>query len=620
VRRRLFPLLALLLPLVVLGGLELLLRAGGYGERTRLFVPHQVGATGPADRWLVASSRVAERWFSFRGDLPTPLPEPFLSAKPAAGLRIFVLGESAAAGFPYGLNGAFSLVVRDALQDVLPRDTVEVVNLGTAAINSFAWLDMVDELLAQRPDAVFIYGGHNEYYGAFGAASSQGLRAPRGVIRAWLGLQRLRVVLWTRNATLRLAQAFRSEPEVLVPGADLALMRRMVRQEVIPLGGETYRRGLADFEANLSAMVAQFTAAGVPVFVASVPSNLRDQPPFRSVADLGLPAAMAVYEAAAEAFVAGDTAGAAPLFARARDLDGLRFRAPSDLSAIVRSVVAATGATYVPVAEGFSAAARGGVPGNELFTEHVHPSVAGTVILARLFYEAVAATGFLGREAEPARLAGWAAYQERMALSEFDQRLAWHQVRQLKSRWPFSEQMNVRAYPWVYQRQGVADSLAFEVALGVLGWTDAKVTVATAARAAGNLAGAAAEFVGVARSDASNPAPRIALGEIRLAQGDSAGARTVLELAHEMGGARFTALPLGRLAVAREDYGAALRYLEQALPLTEDPSALLLELSRVAVLARDLPRAVRYADQLYGQKPNYPGLAEWRGMLATLRP
>jgi len=35
-----------------------------------------------------------------------------------------------------------------------------------AAINSYALLDMVDEVIQQSPDAVLIYTGHNEYYGA----------------------------------------------------------------------------------------------------------------------------------------------------------------------------------------------------------------------------------------------------------------------------------------------------------------------------------------------------------------------------------------------------------------------------------------------------------------------
>jgi lysophospholipase L1-like esterase len=62
----------------------------------------------------------------------------------------------------------FSREVADALRDVLPSDTVEVVNLGIAATNSYAILDFSREIIDQHPDAVMIYAGHNEYYGALG--------------------------------------------------------------------------------------------------------------------------------------------------------------------------------------------------------------------------------------------------------------------------------------------------------------------------------------------------------------------------------------------------------------------------------------------------------------------
>lgn len=83
-------------------------------------------------------------------------------------IRIFVMGESAAAGFPYQANAAFSYVIADVLQDAFPSDTIEVVNLGISATNSYTIADLVPDVIAQKPDAVLIYAGHNEYYGALG--------------------------------------------------------------------------------------------------------------------------------------------------------------------------------------------------------------------------------------------------------------------------------------------------------------------------------------------------------------------------------------------------------------------------------------------------------------------
>jgi tetratricopeptide (TPR) repeat protein len=96
--------------------------------------------------------------------VPPALPHDlFAAAKPARGLRLFVLGGSSAAGFPFPHNGTFSRVLGEALRDVLPNDSIEVVNVAIAGANSSsAMRDFAGEVIAERPDAVLIYGGRDE--------------------------------------------------------------------------------------------------------------------------------------------------------------------------------------------------------------------------------------------------------------------------------------------------------------------------------------------------------------------------------------------------------------------------------------------------------------------------
>ena len=157
--------MAVALPVLAFGAVEGSLRAIHYGGDLRLFVPRP----DLEGKYAAVNNQFAARYFVNVSMLPTPPSDRFLLSKPAHGFRVFVLGESSAAGFPYGYNGTFSRVLQDALQDVMPGDTVEVVNLGVAAINSYALRDEVDEILARQPDAVLIYAGHNEFYGALGA-------------------------------------------------------------------------------------------------------------------------------------------------------------------------------------------------------------------------------------------------------------------------------------------------------------------------------------------------------------------------------------------------------------------------------------------------------------------
>jgi hypothetical protein len=72
-----------------------------------------------------------------------------------------------------------------------------------AAINSFALLDFIDEVLEQKPDAILIYAGHNEYYGALGAASTVSLGKSTSLVRLYLWLQRFKVFLLLRDSINR---------------------------------------------------------------------------------------------------------------------------------------------------------------------------------------------------------------------------------------------------------------------------------------------------------------------------------------------------------------------------------------------------------------------------------
>ena len=171
--------ITLALPFVLLGLLEAGLRVGGYGGDMSAFeVPAALRGA-----YKVPGENVGRRYFPQERFPPSPPGDAFLVNKPAHSLRIFVLGESSAAGFPYPPNGTFARVLRDALTDVLPHDTVEVVNMGMAATNSYTIVDLAGDVIDQKPDAVIIYGGHNEYYGALGAGSTESLGPIPGFVR-----------------------------------------------------------------------------------------------------------------------------------------------------------------------------------------------------------------------------------------------------------------------------------------------------------------------------------------------------------------------------------------------------------------------------------------------------
>ncbi len=428
-RRRLFWAVTLLLPVLFFALLEGGLRLGGYGDPLPLFVP--VDAAGTVK---MPNREVARRYFAREAGIPNPNPDFFSAEKPASSFRLFVQGESSAAGFPYYRGASFPQVLAARLRAAYPGRTVEVVNTGMAAIASFTLLDLADEIIAEQPDAVLVYTGHNEWYGALGAASTQTLGRSGGLVRLYLRLRDWRTVQLLRDAIAavrpRRAPPGGTSAGNAAGGGGTTLMQRMVGEEAVPLGGESYRAGLAQFEENMDLLLARYARAGVPVFVGTLASNERDQRPFVSVTAGGAPdpydpvpdlrcidaadstgdaatlvgafeqAAKADTASAFRAFVlgrarlaAGDSSGARDALRRARDLDALRFRAPTDANAVLRRVAARHGATVVESEARLETVAPAGSIGYETMLEHLHPTLDGYALIADAFFDALTGAG-----------------------------------------------------------------------------------------------------------------------------------------------------------------------------------------------------------------------------------
>lgn len=461
-RRVAFTAAMLALPALFFVVLEGGLRVAEYGEDLPLFIPVQ-----GAPEWLVQNPQVARRYFSRQARVPTGLGDAFRARKDTAAYRIFVLGGSSAAGYPYYFGGAFSRMLQQRLQQTFPGRRIEVVNTGLAAINSYALVDFSREILGQAPDAILVYAGHNEYYGALGVASSESIGRSRTLVRAYLALQRFRTVQLLRSGLARLA-ALGASGAGSPPGR--TLMERMVGEQRIPAGSPLFRAGVEQFRGNLRTLLARFREAGVPVYVATLVSNERDHAPFvsgpsaetdpaawraaldraatlvRSGAD---DRALAVLDSlvlidstdAQVHFVrgrlldrAGDSAGAARTYRAARNLDQLRFRAPDAMNAVIREESERAGAGLVDVEGAFRAESPGGIVDGSLMLEHLHPNLDGYLLLADAFYRALEEDGRIGDWRRRVPL-GEARYERLVTV--VDSLYGAFRLRQLLGSWPF---------------------------------------------------------------------------------------------------------------------------------------------------------------------------------------
>ena len=454
---------AVFVPIVLLGGLELLLRAANVGYPTALLEPCTVQGK-PASCYNLFFAAP----FFPNGMIQTPRPYSIPAAKAANTYRIVVLGESAAMGDPDPAYG-FSRYLETMLRLRYPDIKFEVVNTGSVAINSHVTLPIAEQLAAYKPDLFIIYSGNNEVVGPYGPgtalSSSWSMQMP--FIKASMFLHASRTgQLVTKLGT----------PKQQWRGMELFLDKQ-VRADS-PLMQYAY----ANFADNLRDTIAAGQRAGARVIVSTVATNVRDCAPFASLHRDGLGAvwrdnfdtlvadgqaleesgayseALKRYRAAAQLDsnyaelhfriartleAINDFPTATAEYVRARDLDTLRFRADSKINEVNRAIAATTPGTMLVDADALlSAASEHGAIGSDLVYEHVHLTPAANYLLAKAMFEKIAQTiPRSGGDSTEATMPTQAQCDQMLGLTRFDRaRIAAEVLRRIQ-RPPFTTQL-----------------------------------------------------------------------------------------------------------------------------------------------------------------------------------
>ncbi len=268
-----FYLVLVLIPILFLVLLELSLRAFNYGRTYDQWI-----TTGEGK--LTLNPEIAYRYFYTTEEVPSAGNNIFDENKKMNCYRVFIMGGSSAAGFPFTPNGSFARYILKRLNILYPKKTIEVVNIAMSAINSYALRDMLPGVLNQKPDLIIIYAGHNEYYGALGVGSTESLGDTRYIVNTVLWLNRFKTFELLRNIIKSIYGVF-SEPV----RTDGTLMARMSQKQLILYNSDSFHSGIEQFEGNLNDMLEMSKDAGIPVLLGTLVSNLKDQKPFSSVDD-----------------------------------------------------------------------------------------------------------------------------------------------------------------------------------------------------------------------------------------------------------------------------------------------------------------------------------------------
>jgi tetratricopeptide (TPR) repeat protein len=489
-------------------------------------------------------------------------------------------------------------MLQQRLQRSWPTRQVEVITTAMSAVNSYTLLDFQDEILAIEPDAVVIYAGHNEFLGVLGVGSAYSSDLSPSLTRLILRLRRLHVV----EAAFRLAGPRGEDAGEAATGT---LMARIAGERRIPKDSPTYQAAERQFSENLGRLLDGYAAAGIPVFIGTLASNERDQPPF--VSALVQPQTASEWrklEQAARAALAGgrrdeayrNAAALARLqddsadgwyllgqaaeadrrpeearhaYLEAKDRDQLRFRAPESFNDIIRTAAVTSGASIVDVQSRLAAASPREIIGNSLMLEHLHPNVEGYFLMSDAFYESIMAAGIGGAGARPVDTP---TARAEIPVTEAGRLAAEWRIERLKGDWPFVDEPLPFSLP---PPRGEIEKIAQAWFAGQLSWADAMNRSLVHYQEVGRYGEAARVAVNITMAFPFDPNPQFVAGSMLMRDGQTRRALLHLRRAAELAPRETRYL----LALAQGYFEAGLY----------DESALVLE--RVLVLEPDHPTA-----------------------------
>jgi len=354
----------------------------------------------------------------------------FRRNKAADTFRIFTLGGSVTYGRPFAGDTSFSAWLQSYLDRAAPDRNWEVINAGGISYASYRVARLMEELVDYEPDLFIVLTGHNEFLEK--RTYSALIAEPRAVTETKLLLQRTR--LWALGRKLVTQRRTAAAERYELTGEVLELLDSSAGLDEYVRDDEFRRQVLAHYRVNLQRMTQLAGSVGAAMILVDLPSNRKDFSPFKSQHRDGLPIDdLQRYPALVEAAVAaldGDRPESAieltesvvtldPLYAegqflhgralfaaaryqeaavafdRAVEEDVCPLRALEPINHAVAEAAARDGVPMVDFRDLVAAEMRTqtgqSVPGDELFLDHVHPTVATHGLLARALVDQIGA-------------------------------------------------------------------------------------------------------------------------------------------------------------------------------------------------------------------------------------
>jgi tetratricopeptide (TPR) repeat protein len=593
---RWFYIILIIIPVAIILLLEFSLRLFGYGRTYDQWIHMGNGK-------LTLNSEIAYRYFYSAEKVPSAGYNYFNETKTENSFRIFILGGSSAAGFPYTPNGSFARYIRKRFELLYPGNNIEVVNIAMSAINSYALRDMFLGVLEEKPDLIIIYAGHNEYYGALGVGSVETLGDTRFIVNTGIWLNRFKTFELLRNIMKAVSGLFTSPVK-----SNGTLMARMSQRQLIPYNSEKYYCGINQFEGNLRDILEMAKDKNVSVILGKLVSNLKDQKPFESYNDGKNPTADEVFEFAKVELSNGRTTEADSLFKFAKDLDVLRWRAPEKINLIIDSLGAKFGFPVLKLDSVFNAETKDGIVGNNLITDHLHPNLRGFQIIGReIFNKCLKSEIFPANERKDYS----SVVQDSITLSRYeftklDSTIAEYKIIILKSDWPYTkEKVSDNDKLKLLNMSTYSDTLAYLVGKGDLSWEAAHLQLAQRRLLEGRKESFHKEISAATDEYPFDPYPYEFAAQQLINTNEFSDAYQYLKNLNEIKESAYSTKWLGIIDLLNNEVEPAIGYLSLSLNYNSSDAQVLYNLGGAYSIKKEYKTALEMVNRCLQIEPNY---------------
>jgi tetratricopeptide (TPR) repeat protein len=606
-----FYLILLLIPVLFFVLLEFGLRVFDYGRNLETFIT----LSEEYDDLLFLNPDLPFRYVSKLESPPATVLDAFEKEKSDSTFRIFVMGGSSAAGWPYAYNATFPRYVQRALSYTYPNYNIEVINLGITAHNSYTIADIADDVIEQKPDLILVYAGHNEYYGALGVGSTESYGTSRFLSNLMIELRQIKIFQLLNDIIAWFAKNIGSNSG---NSSGETLMSRMIGENEIPFGSELFKEGINQFKLNMNELLEKTNAAGIKVIVGTLTSNLM-QKPFVSINEGDQKNADSLFNLAKQNIVDNNFELAQTNFLRAKEHDALRFRAPEKINEVIKQFENDFNISVIDIDSAFRIASPNGIVGYNLMVDHLHPNLEGYDLIGKMFYDKIMNGSFIKAKTAKTIPNIDELMKQTFPFTKLDSILSELRIKKLLSSYPFVPKEFSANVAIQFDAKTYLDTLAFQMINKQLSWKVGHTKAAEHYYLNGDIDSFIHEMNAVIANQHYGETI-VAVTASKLINAKKLNKALVyLEKLHKLTPNDYTYKWIGSIALNNGDFNKAIKFLSTSGELNPHDAQTFYNLSGAYFNSGNLNMAIKSVQNCLAINNNYPNANEFHKSLQKLK-